>query len=128
MPTSSRRARAPRRLLVLPLLLAAACSSGPAELSEADRALVDAADVALVGRDDLTWDLDVVEIAAGEIAVAVTCQRAVNHNLVIDGELVVECNPGRTVSGTVTLAPGEHEFVCTVPGHERRMRGTIVAS
>jgi plastocyanin len=83
--------------------------------------------VALVGRDDLTWNTETVSAPSGTITVQLSCEPAVNHNVVIDelDALVVECAPGETVSGTVELEPGTYTYVCTVPGHERTMRGVL---
>ena len=85
------------------------------------------ADISVVGTDTLEWDTETLQAQAGEITVELTCEDAVNHNFVIDetGEEVVECAPGETATGTVELEPGEYTYVCTVPGHESRMRGTL---
>lgn len=122
----------PRPVRSLTVLAAAAaalagCASGPAELSEADQAVIDGADLAVVGTDDLAFDPDVAEVEAGEVTIALTCEQGVNHNLVIGEDIVVVCGRGETASGTVQLEPGEHEYVCTVPGHSQRMRGTLTA-
>jgi plastocyanin len=106
--------------------LAVACG-GPAETEPGADADADPATVAVVGRDDLTWDTESLTAPSGTITVELTCEPAVNHNLVIDetDDLVAECAPGETVSGTVELPPGTYTYVCTVPGHERTMRGTL---
>lgn len=112
---------------VAPLLLVACGDGGDAgavEPPETD------ADVAVVGRDNLQWHTTALEAEAGEISVALTCEGGVNHNLVIDetDELVAECAPGETGEGTVELDAGEYTYVCTIPGHERSMRGTLTVS
>jgi plastocyanin len=83
--------------------------------------------VAVVGRDDLTWNTETLSASSGTLTVELTCEPAVNHNLVIEetDELVAECAPGETATGTVDLDPGSYTYVCTVPGHERTMRGTL---
>jgi plastocyanin len=88
------------------------------------------ADVSVVGLDTLEWDTETLEAEAGEIVVELTCEDAVNHNFVIDetDEEVAECAPGETVTGTVELEAGEYTYVCTVPGHESRMRGTLTVN
>jgi plastocyanin len=87
-------------------------------------------DITVVGLDTLEWDTETLEAEAGEITVELTCEDAVNHNFVIDetDEEVAECAPGETVEGTVELEAGEYTYVCTVPGHESRMRGTLTVS
>ena len=105
--------------------IAAGCASGPAEPSAEDTAAIDAADVALVGQDDLTWDRTEVEAEAGTITFALTCEQAANHDVAIDGERIAVCRPGETATGEVDLEAGTYEYVCTVPGHEQRMRGTL---
>jgi plastocyanin len=87
-------------------------------------------DISVTGLDTLEWDTETLEAEAGEITVELICEDAVNHNFVIDetDEEVVECAPGETATGTVELEPGEYTYVCTIPGHESRMRGTLEVS
>jgi plastocyanin len=128
----SRPARRRRPTVVLAVLLiaviVAACGGGD-DVGTTDRgdAGGDGSSVAVVGRDDLTWDTEELTAESGPITIQLTCEPAVNHNLVIEetDELVAECAPGETVTGTVDLEPGSYTFVCTVPGHERTMRGTL---
>ena len=101
-------------------LLAAACGAGTA----GDSAAHDV-DVEVLATDDLRFDPEVLQVSPGE-RFALICEPAVNHNLVIDGEEIAACRPGERDTGTVALDPGEHEFVCTVPGHQLSMRGTLV--
>ena len=134
--SSSRRPRPNRRrrtaslaAALLSAVVVAGCGGGDTA-GDADRDVAGAADastVAVVGRDDLTWDTEELSAASGPITVQLTCEPAVNHNLVIEetDELVAECAPGETVTGTVDLEPGSYTYVCTVPGHERTMRGTL---
>jgi plastocyanin len=84
--------------------------------------------VAVVGQDNLTWDAEELTVDAGTITVQLTCEDAVNHNFVIEetGELVAECEPGERTTATVDLDAGEYTYICTVPGHETTMRGTLV--
>ncbi len=88
------------------------------------------ADVSVVGLDNLQWNETALEAEAGEISVALTCEGGVNHNFVIDetDEVVAECAPGETDEGTVELDAGQYTFVCTIPGHERSMRGTLTVN
>jgi plastocyanin len=117
-------ARVPRLLLALAAVatLAAACAG-------ADAQTVDVPESALhvIGTDRLEFRPESLEADAGEVTVALTCEGGVNHNLVIDetDELLAECRRGQTAVGTVDLGPGTYTYVCTIPGHERRMRGTL---
>lgn len=106
-------------------LVACGGGDGSGDLSPEDQAIVDAADVALFGTDSLTFEPDQASAAPGEVTIAITCASGINHNVTIDGALVAECAPGETASGTIELEAGDHEFTCTVPGHERSMRGTL---
>lgn len=135
MPVFSSRIRRPgairpRRLasvvLALVLALVVAACGGDADNADGDGD-GDASTIAVVGRDDLTWDIEELSAASGTITVELTCEEAVNHNLVIEetDEVVAECAPGETVTGTVDLDPGSYTYVCTVPGHELTMRGTL---
>lgn len=112
-------------VIVLALLAATGCGRDDG-LDEEARAAIEAADLAVVGTDGLEWDPPELTAAAGTIEFALTCEGA-NHDLVIEetGEDVAECRPRETVTGTVELDAGTYTFVCTIPGHEDRMRGTL---
>jgi plastocyanin len=102
----------------------AACGDGDPEQGAPEET---AETVAVVGQDNLTWDAEELTVDAGTITVELTCEGGVNHNFVIEetDEEVVECAPGETETGTVDLDAGEYEYICTVPGHESTMRGTL---
>jgi plastocyanin len=106
-------------------MLLSACSAG----SDASAAAADLPEgaLAVVGTDRLEFEPDTLEAPAGEITIGLTCEGGVNHNLVIEetDEQVAECRRGQTEVGTVELEPGEYTYVCTIPGHESRMRGTL---
>lgn len=116
------------RLLVpvAALTLLTACASGAGDTAvSAEPVAAEDGVVAITGTDRLRWSAEEVTADTGDLTFELTCEDAVNHNLVIDGEVIAECVPGQTGTGTTTLSEGEHEFVCTIPGHERSMRGTI---
>jgi plastocyanin len=122
---SRRPARLPHALtLAAAALVVSACAGGDAEAQR-----IDVPDGALevVGTDRLEFVPETLEATAGEITFALTCEGGVNHNLVIDetDEVVAECRRGQTGLGTVELEPGSYTYVCTIPGHERTMRGTL---
>ncbi|GGI03865.1 plastocyanin/azurin family copper-binding protein [Egicoccus halophilus] len=81
----------------------------------------------VVGTDTLQWEPVGLAAPAGEIRFELRCEERVNHNLVVgeDRALVAECGPGSSDTGTLTLEPGEYLYVCTIPGHESSMRGTL---
>jgi plastocyanin len=70
---------------------------------------------------------ETLEARGGRGHLRLTCEGGVNHNLVIEetDEVVAECRRGQTELGTVELEPGSYTYVCTIPGHERTMRGTL---
>jgi plastocyanin len=114
--------------LLLAFVVAACGGDGPAATSgDGSDTSAEPGTVAVVGRDDLTWNTETLSASSGTITVELTCEPAVNHNLVIEetDELVAECAPGETATGTADLDPGSYTYVCTVPGHERTMRGTL---
>ncbi|HSK22983.1 MAG TPA: plastocyanin/azurin family copper-binding protein [Egicoccus sp.] len=124
--------RPPVRLLLCAVvaLVLAGCSGGgeatePTSVGTPDETGV----LRVTGTDTLRWDPAALEAPAGEITFELTCEERVNHNLVVevDGErtMVAECGPGDTAEGTLDLDPGEYPFVCTIPGHEASMRGTL---
>lgn len=98
----------------------------------ADGAVQGTVDGALlvVGTDQLRFEPDALSAPAGTVTFELVCERGVNHNLVIDDtrEQVAACAPGQRGVGSVDLVPGTYVIVCTVPGHEAVMRGTLSVS
>lgn len=84
--------------------------------------------ISVTGTDALMFEPETLSADAGTIDVELVCEPGVNHNIEIDGELVAECDAGETATGSIDLDAGEYEYVCTVPGHEERMRGTLTVS
>ena len=127
-PRRLRRSSRGVAALILGLaLLLAACGGdadgepGPEPTSAEDGVL------RVVGQDNLRWDVEELSAEAGTVEFELVCEDAVNHNIVIDelDEEVAVCAPGETSRGSVELDPGTYTYVCTVPGHERTMRGTL---
>jgi azurin len=112
------------------LVLLAACSGGSdgGDAAAADPIVAEDGAVTLTGTDRLRWNADAVTADTGDLTFELICEDAVNHNLVIDGEVIAECTPGDQGAGSASLEAGEHEYVCTVPGHARTMRGTLTVS
>lgn len=122
------RTRRSARRTIVPLALAAAllgCGGG----AGGDAASVEGA-IVVAGTDALRFEPDALTAPAGTITLELVCGPAVNHNLVIDdtGEQVAACAPGQRGVGSVDLGPGTYGIVCTVPGHEAVMRGTLTVA
>lgn len=109
----------------LAALVLAGCAPSGTDSGPSGPVAAEDGHVAITGTDRLRWSADLVTAEPGELTIELRCEEAVNHNLVIDRQVIAECPPGGTDRGTVELAPGDHEFVCTIPGHQRSMRGTI---
>ena len=120
------RAAAPILALLLLGAVLTACGDG-GDGQEQARAAEDGV-LRLVGQDDLRWDVERLTAPAGAVTFELTCEDAVNHNVVIDelDEEVAVCAPGETGTGSIELQPGSYTYVCTVPGHESSMRGELV--
>lgn len=90
--------------------------------------------VTIEGTDSLAYEPSSLNVAAGEeITVTMNCGPSVEHDFIIrnfEGEReIVACDPGGSGTGTFTVAAGDYEFYCSVPGHEAAgMVGTITAS
>jgi plastocyanin len=112
-------------LLATVALVSSACAAG----GQAGATPVDLPEDALLvtGNNRLEFEPTTLEAPAGEITIALTCEGGVNHNLVIEetDEVVAGCRRGETGIGTVELDAGRYTYVCTIPGHENRMRGTL---
>jgi plastocyanin len=102
-----------------------ACGGGGGEATEGSG---DA--VAVTGTDGLLWDVETLSASAGTVEFELTCEDGVNHNLVIEetDEMVAECAPGETATGSVELEAGTYTYICTVPGHESTMVGELTVS
>lgn len=109
----------------LALLLLAGCAGGGGEETSTEPVAAEDGAISVVGTDRLRWEPEQITSDTGDLTIELVCEDAVNHNLVIDGEELAVCRPGGTDTATVSLDEGAHEFVCTVPGHQRTMRGTI---
>lgn len=126
-PVRALRSRLRRPPLVIAMLALAlgACTDD----ASSDEPLPEVGDDTLVvtGQDDLTWDVEQLSAPAGEIEVLLVCEDRVAHDLVIQetGERVAVCSRGGHDLGTVELDPGEYTYYCSIPGHERTMRGTL---
>lgn len=119
-----RRSRPLAPLVVL--ALAAGCASGGEDEGPAPEPVAaDDGQVTIVGTDRLRFDVEEVTAEPGELTFELVCEDAVNHNIVIAGEVVVVCAPGETDTGTIELEAGTHRYLCNVPGHERTMQGTV---
>lgn len=90
--------------------------------------------VTIEGTDSLAYEPSSLSVAAGEeITITMNCGPSVEHDFIIrdfEGEReIVACDPGGSGTGTFTVAAGDYEFYCSVPGHEAAgMVGTITAS
>lgn len=109
----------------------AACAIGAAVLACSPEGAAAPADpdedvIRVVGTDDLRWEPEQLDVAAGD-ELELVCEGASNHNLVIveTGAQVAVCGPGETDRGTVDLEPGAYTYLCTVPGHSATMRGEL---
>lgn len=85
--------------------------------------------VSVQAQDDLSFEPEQLEVAAGEVTVEMTCGEGVEHTFVVEeagDEQVAACDPGETDSGTIQLDAGDYTFYCDVPGHrEAGMEGTL---
>ncbi len=112
-------------------IILTACGGGDGDA--ADSAADSTADgdvLAVTGTDELLWDVETLSASAGTIDFELTCEDGVEHNLVIEetDEVVAECAPGETVTGSVELDAGTYTYICTIPGHESRMVGELTVS
>ncbi|MFP4234897.1 MAG: cupredoxin domain-containing protein [Nitriliruptoraceae bacterium] len=117
----------PVALLLLALAVALSACGGGSEDAGAQPTVTEDGALRVVGQDNLRWNVEELRADAGVVEFELVCEDAANHNIVID-ELDAEvavCDPGGTSRGSIELEPGTYTYVCTVPGHERTMRGTL---
>jgi plastocyanin len=130
-PAAHRVSRSSSRLVVALVvglaLVLVACGGDASEDGGAEPTVTDDGALRVVGQDNLRWNVEELSAEAGVVEFELVCEDAVNHNIVID-ELDAEiaaCAPGATARGSIDLEPGTYTYVCTVPGHESTMRGTL---
>jgi plastocyanin len=80
-----------------------------------------------VSASEMKFDPDAVAVEAGQVAVTLTNDGSIQHDLRIDGAgLFLEAGSGESVDGTVDLEAGSYQFFCTVPGHrDAGMEGVL---
>jgi plastocyanin len=115
----------------LPLLGACGGGSGSGASSKCPakvetRTAVDGA--ITVCASDIKFDVVTITAEPGPLTVTLENDGAIYHTLrILDTDLVLKTNPGKTASDTVTLEKGTYEFDCDVPGHATGgMKGKIV--
>ena len=130
-----------RIMLVLVLALAlAACAKQAPEVVANDQVPADqrteaasegGSEPAGGGGGGATWvavDIDFAEapstVKSGD-EITLENQGQSVHNVTIEDEVIVEAQPGQSANATLELEPGSYDFVCSVPGHEELMKGTI---
>lgn len=90
------------------------------------------ADVEVTGTDALKFEPTELEAEAGTVAIGLTAEPTVEHNVVVeeaDDTTVVEAAAGETAVGTIDLEAGTYTFYCSVPGHRTAgMEGTLTVS
>ncbi|MBN2622972.1 MAG: hypothetical protein JXA83_06385 [Acidimicrobiales bacterium] len=90
------------------------------------------ADVSVTGTDALKFEPTELSAEAGTIAIGLTSEPSVEHNVVIEetgDTMVVEAAGGQTNVGEVDLEAGTYTFYCSIPGHRvAGMEGTLTVS
>lgn len=119
---------------LLPVLVVAGCGGGDDDEPGRTQTFGVGAGIRVVG-DEYSFDPEtaVVPTAGGQAELEITLvnEGALAHNLRVfkDGRELggtPTFQGGRTRSGTVTLAPGTYEMICTVGNHEELgMTGTL---
>jgi plastocyanin len=114
------------------LALAAGCGDSGGSSSTGNETSAPAASAStfkVTGTDSLKFEPTTGTIDAGKVTITLTAEKAVNHDVVIEGvskEPVVAAAAGKTKSGTVELKAGTYTFYCDVPGHRSAgMEGTL---
>lgn len=125
-----------RRLSALAVTLlavvgVAACGGDDDDDGAAGATATGADEIAVIA-EDLAFDTDAYEAAAGEVTINYENAGAIEHTLVIDGvddfKLVVPAN-GDVDEASVALDAGEYTIYCDVAGHrDAGMEATLEVS
>ena len=87
-----------------------------------------------VEASEFAFDPATIEVAAGEVTFSVHNVGELEHEFeIFEGDQVVDeiegIVPGLTKDLTVTLEPGEYDYVCKLAGHEEAgMTGTLTVT
>jgi plastocyanin len=76
----------------------------------------------------LEFDTSELTAPAGEVAIHLTNESSLPHNVEVEGngvEEVSETITGSDTTLTLTLEAGEYEFYCAVGNHRETMNGTL---
>ena len=105
-----------------------ACSSSSKNSSEPTKTVTDGK--ITVDAFDIHFDVGTIKTAAGPLEVTFTNKGALEHTFKNENtDLDLKANPGKSETGTVTLAKGTYNYECTVPGHAQQgMKGQIEVS
>jgi uncharacterized cupredoxin-like copper-binding protein len=75
---------------------------------------------------ELAFDKDSLTAPAGAIAIELTNDASIPHNVSVEGQTSETISGGDTTALELDLEAGEYDFICAVPGHaEAGMRGTL---
>ena|SRR2546423_1794590 len=121
--------------LALSVAVLAACggggkSSSPPCPAPADPRPAVNGEVTVCGLD-IKFDVKRITAPAGPLKITLINKGAVAHSLKIEGTDFEIRTPSHNdvKTGTVTLTPGSHKYICTVDSHDAQgMNGTIVVS
>ena len=77
---------------------------------------------------EIKFDVNTIKVKPGELKITLRNGGTSYHTLKVERTpLELKANPGKSDTGTVTLAKGTYDFECTVPGHAAAgMKGKIV--
>jgi len=116
-------------LAALALMGLGACSggSGKACPAKVDTKTATAGAITVCG-SEIKYDVTTINATPGPLKVTFRNGGSTYHTLKIQGTAIdLKVNPGKSQTGTVTLAKGTYDFECTVPGHAAAgMKGKIV--
>ena len=108
-----------------------ACSSGgggKACPAKVDIKVVTGGALTVCG-SEIKYDVNTIKVKPGPLKLTLRNGGTTFHTLkILDTSMPeLKANPGKSVTGTVTLAKGTYDFECTVPGHAAAgMKGKIV--
>ena len=77
---------------------------------------------------EIKFDVNTIKVKPGPLKITLRNGGTSYHTLKVERTpLELKANPGKSDTGTVTLAKGTYTFECTVPGHAAAgMKGKIV--
>src|SRR6476469_5793625 len=118
-----------KRMISLAAVFAVAATTVFAVVAYAGSTSATTTTVKVTAKDNFRFTLSRTSAPHGKVSFVVTTNGRLQHHFAIDGKKTKMLGHNQSVTLTVTLTKGKHQYKCTVPGHAAAgMKGTFKAT